>query len=140
MPVIKYSGAGIKDENQFYFHLYKIGNKIKGRPKISIMKSSNFVFQIFTATTMKSSISSACWLFHTGLLSGLLLETGNGGDMFLSIFGRLPPDYEYTVLYTRRQNSSVVILFEKLVENPSLNSPRHIDSHNLHFIRYDAKV
>jgi hypothetical protein len=78
------------------------------------MKSSNTVFHIFTAVIMKCSVFFACWLLQTGLLFGLFLETGNGGDISLSNFGRLPPDY--TALYARRQNSSVVILFEKLAE------------------------
>jgi hypothetical protein len=78
------------------------------------MSSRNTEFQVFTVVAMKKSIFSACYLLQAGLLSGLLLDTGNGGDMFLRNSGRLAPDY--TALYPRRHNSSIAILFERVVE------------------------
>jgi hypothetical protein len=41
---------------------------------------------------------------HADFLLGLLLNLQDGGDMFLQNVGRLSSDY--TVLYTKTQNSS----------------------------------
>jgi hypothetical protein len=51
------------------------------------------------ATDLDGLLPPSCWL-----LRGSLFDPEDEGDMFLRIVGSIPPDY--TVLYTRRYNSS----------------------------------
>jgi hypothetical protein len=52
--------------------------------------------------------NSTCYLLHAGFLLGLFYDTKNRGDMILRNVSLLQTDY--TVMFPRRQNSSVETL------------------------------
>jgi hypothetical protein len=54
----------------------------------------------------KLSKKTACYLLHAGFLLGLCFDPEDGGDMFLWNVCWLSMDY--AVLYTRRQNYSIL--------------------------------
>jgi hypothetical protein len=74
---------------------------------ILILKSSIF-WNITTRSPLKVrwKQSPACYLLHAGFLLCLFFDTENGGDMFLRNVCWLSTDY--TALYPRRQNSSLL--------------------------------